>query len=125
MRFSAFNPKREHSAIERALAFALLAFIFVGTTAAAAHSHGQTVRGKVTAASFSTNTQKTSTTTQHSCTDCLICQLHQQFATSLITEPPTVTPATVASHSFSAVAVSIHSLRSTPRIGRAPPSFFV
>jgi len=116
---------KAQGAFQRALAFALLAFIIVGTTVGAAHSHGQRVTTKTTTGQFSTNSESQSTNTTQSCADCLICQLHQQFATSLVVEPPTIAAAVVGSLSFNTIPVSIHSLRSTPRNGRAPPSFFV
>ena len=115
---------RPHAAFARVLSFLLLSFIVYGTTVEAAHKHGNLVRRSDVpgAASVSDLGSGTIRTTKLSgCGDCLICQLHQYFSTTLISRPPTVVPAPLRSRIFNLTAVSVASRTDAPRRGRAPP----
>ena len=110
-------------AFSRGLGLLLIAFIFYGTTVDAAHRHGRVPpQGRSDVASLTHSEQTANPAgTSSGCNDCLICQLHQNLNTTLITyrlvNPPQSfqlrIPATIArdvlSHAASATA------------GRAPP----
>jgi len=115
---------RPRATFARVLSFLLLSFIVYGTTVEAAHKHGNMVRGRdfAGAASVSNPGSGTARSTNFSgCADCLICQLHQHFSTTLISRPPTVASASLRSRIFNLTAVSVTSRTDAPRRGRAPP----
>jgi hypothetical protein len=106
------------------LSFLLLGFIVYGTTVEAAHTHGalRAAKSSVTASNFSTPESDTKTATNLvGCGDCLICQLHQQFSTSVIAAPPSVVPSSLAARHLNTTATAVRSQTATPRSGRAPP----
>jgi hypothetical protein len=116
-----FKP---HSAYARVLSLLLLAFIFYGTTVEAAHTHGITP-GATSIAGASTfsdpATESKVRTNLQGCGDCLICQLHQHFSTTLISAPPSISASSLKSRFLNLTTVSVHSHTSTPQTGRAPP----
>jgi hypothetical protein len=115
---------KPHSPLARVLSFLLLGFIVCGTTVEAAHTHGALTAAKssVTASNFSTPDSEVKTATNLvGCGDCLICQLHQQFSTSVIAAPPSIIPSSLASLHFNTTATAVHSPPAAPRSGRAPP----
>ena len=79
--------------LKRGLGLLLLVFIFYGTTVEAAHRHGLVLPSGSTATSLA-DTQHTSSPVggKIGCSDCLICQLHQHFNTTLlvfrVSDPP-------------------------------------
>jgi hypothetical protein len=101
----------------------LVVFILYGTTVEAAHRHGRILLSPASAnAQLDNEHDKNLGNAKTGCTDCLICQLHQNFTTTLIAlrlnDPPVQLPQLVA------IAVP-HDLLSriiTPVAGRAPPS---
>jgi hypothetical protein len=106
------------------LSFLLLGFIVYGTTVEAAHTHGARTVAKVAVGSTSVSTPETGLKSANnlvSCGDCLICQLHQQFSTSVIAVPPTIVPSSLASRHFNTTEIAAHSQTASPRSGRAPP----
>jgi hypothetical protein len=108
----------------RALSLLLLGFIVYGTTVEAAHAHGNLGGARISAgsSSFSDPAAKTKGKTNPlSCTDCLICQLHQHFSASLISLPPSMSPPAFLVPFFHSATTAFHSQTNTPRIGRAPP----
>jgi len=108
----------------RVLSWLLLGFIVFGTTVEAAHTHGSLRAAKaiVGASNISDPATETKTTTNLTgCGDCLICQLHQGFSTSLISVPPSLVPSALRSRIFNLTAVSVASETNAPRRGRAPP----
>ena len=118
------NLVRPQAAFTRVLSVLLLSFIVYGTTVEAAHKHGNPVRGRDLAASAAVSDFGSGTirsTNFSGCGDCLICQLHLQFSTTLISKPPTVVPSSVRSRIFNLTAVSVASQTNAPRRGRAPP----
>ena len=120
-----FARLTHHSAsFSRSLSVLLVVFILYGTTVEAAHRHGRVLPASASAASHVDNQQaKNLGNSKAGCSDCLICQLHQNFTTTLIAlrqnDPPVQTPMRV-------VTVAPQDLRSQiirPLAGRAPPSF--
>src|SRR5689334_4748120 len=86
------------AAFTRWLSLLLVVFILYGTTVAAAHSHGRILPSTSSAAAHFDNQQSQNlSTNKTSCSDCLICQLHQNVSTTLIAlrlkhDPPAQTP---------------------------------
>ena len=112
----------QSASFSRWLSVLLVVFILYGTTVEAAHRHGGLLPASSSAASHVDNEQhKNLTTSRTGCNDCLICQLHQNFSTTLIalrlTDPPTPAPHIVE-------VVGPRDLLSEivgPFAGRAPP----
>lgn len=115
---------RTHAAFARVVSFLLLGFIIYGTTVEVAHKHGNLVRGSdvpETASVSNLGSETTLSTNFSGCTDCLICQLHQHFSTTLISSPPS-TGQSASNSLFSSLAlVSVRSQTTAPSTGRAPP----
>lgn len=113
-----------HAAFARMLSFLLLGLIVYGTTVEAVHKHGNLVLGSAVPATASVSnpgSQTTLSTNFGACNDCLICQLHQQFSTTLISSPPSIGQP-VSNSLFSSLAlVSARSQTTVPSTGRAPP----
>jgi len=114
--------QNQSASLKRGVGLLLLVFIVYGTTVEAAHRHGRVVpRSNPAESSFDkTGTTSTSPTTQ-GCSDCLICQLHQNFSATLISVTPV--PEALVSHTQipQLNPVSIRSIAHTPQSGRAPP----
>ena len=111
------------AAFTRWLSLLLVVFIIYGATVEAAHRHGRSLPADSGAAAHFANEQTQDLSTNKSgCSDCLICQLHQNFTTTLITlrlkhDPPTQAPQQITT-------VAPEHLRSqiiSPQSGRAPP----
>jgi hypothetical protein len=112
------------AAFPRALSIVLLAFIVCGTTVEAAHNHSNLVGSNsvTSAAHFSDPaTESKLGTSLPGCSDCLICQLHQNFSATVISVPPSMGLSTHSFRTFNLTTVSVHSETATPRRGRAPP----
>jgi hypothetical protein len=114
--------KHQSPNFPRWLSLLLVAFIFYGTTIEAAHRHRGILRSAPDAAAHVDNEPtKNLATSKSGCSDCLICQLHQNFRTTLIAlrllEPPTQAPHRVA------IIVSRELLSQSvgPVAGRGPP----
>ncbi len=115
---------RPHGAFARALSFLLLGFIVYGTAVEAAHTHGSVLGSTNPARTGSFSDPQTETNQNgklNVCSDCLICQLHQQFSTTLISVPPSIGASTLRCRFRSPNAVPVPSQTNTPRTGRAPP----
>jgi hypothetical protein len=115
---------RPHGAFARVLSVLLLGFIVYGTTVEAAHTHGSVLGSSNPAGASSLSDPKTEVNQNGSlnaCGDCLICQLHQQFSTTLTSVPPIISASILRSRFLSPNAVPVPSQTSTPRTGRAPP----
>ncbi|HKB65129.1 MAG TPA: hypothetical protein VKC61_04680 [Pyrinomonadaceae bacterium] len=115
---------KPRGAFTRVLSLLLLGFIVFGTTVEAAHTHGSLAAAArvIAASNFSDPATETKVkTTLLSCGDCLICQLHQNFSTALITfrlpAPPPNERATVPNPALQ----NFRSQVDTPIKGRAPP----
>lgn len=114
---------RNHGAnLKRGVGLMLLVFIVYGTTVEAAHRHGRAVPPANNAAAFEqTGSKSTTQTSQPGCSDCLICQLHQNFTATLISVKPDTEPLVLHTQTPQLVPVSIRSIATHPRSGRAPP----
>jgi hypothetical protein len=118
------SPFQFRSAFSRGLGLLLLAFILYGTTVDAAHRHGQVLplRAGADVTSLSHSEQPANPAGKTTgCNDCLICQLHQNLNTTLITyrlvNPPQQLQLRV---SITAVR-DVFSQSGNAAAGRAPP----
>jgi hypothetical protein len=107
----------------RWLSLFLVVFILYGTTVEAAHRHGRVLPSTSSTATQVDNQQtKNLSTNKSGCNDCLICQLHQNFSTTLIAlrlkhDVPTQAPQLVTT----ALPEDLLSQIISPLAGRAPP----
>ena len=111
------------AAFTRWLSLLLVVFILYGATVEAAHRHGRTLPQTPSATAQVANEQTQNLSTNKTgCNDCLICQLHQHFSTTVIAlrlkhDPPAQAPQQVTT-------LAPEDLRSriiSPQSGRAPP----
>ncbi|HKR11229.1 MAG TPA: DUF2946 family protein [Pyrinomonadaceae bacterium] len=111
------------SGFSRWLGLLLIAFIFYGTTVEAAHRHGRVLPENSDVASL-THSEQTANPANSTtgCGDCLICQLHQNFSTTLIAVRLNVPPVRVLHKSTTVVVPDLLSRIISPLAGRAPPS---
>jgi hypothetical protein len=108
--------------LKRGLGLLLVIFIFYGTTVEAAHRHGGVVLAADNAVAFDkTGSTRTTSTTQPGCSDCLICQLHQNFSATLISVKPVAESLVRQTYTPQLDPVSISSTAHSPQSGRAPP----
>jgi hypothetical protein len=114
--------KNRNATLARGLSLLLVVFILYGTTVEAAHRHGR-VRSTTTGSSslIDPNLVKDLANSKSSCSDCLICQLHQNFSATLISVRPNLNSVGLNAPSKRLDPVVIRSQTSTPRTGRAPP----
>jgi hypothetical protein len=119
-----FAPLKNQSAtFSRWLGVLLVVFILYGTTVEAAHRHGRIPPSEAGATSQVDNQQTQNlSTSKIGCSDCLICQLHQGFSSTLVAlrldDPPVKQP----TRSVSTVTRDLISQLISPLAGRAPPS---
>ena len=110
------------TAFTRWLGLLLAVFILYGTTVEAAHRHGRVLADN-RAASLVDQDQTTSPVSGKSgCSDCLICQLHQNFNTTLIVVRLVDPPKQVLIKTPAAIPPDVLSPLIGPTAGRAPPS---
>lgn len=111
-----------NAGFSRWLGLLLIAFILYGTTVEAAHRHGRvlTERGDVASLSHSEKTANPSGAAT-SCSDCLICQLHQNFSTTLIALRLSDSPVRILHRTTTVATPDFLSLIISPLAGRAPP----
>ena len=115
---------RQHATFTRVLSLLLLGFIVYGTTVEAVHKHGKLVSPVEVSSTTSISDQgleTASNTPIGGCNDCLICQLHQQFSTTLTSNPPSIDQSVSNSFFSSLTLVSAGSRSIAPSTGRAPP----
>lgn len=114
--------KNSTASFSRWLSLLLVLFILYGTTVEAAHRHGLVTSTRSTAAAHVDNEPSQNLTkSKAGCNDCLICQLHQNVANTLIAlrfnDPPARQPQRVT-----AIAPRDRISQSiSPVAGRAPP----
>jgi hypothetical protein len=101
----------------------LLVFILYGTTVQAVHQHGLTLgRTSATAASVANaGFDGGLRSTNVGCSDCLICQLHQSFSTTLISIKSDLAPSNLRSNLRTHTIELTRSEITTTASGRAPP----
>jgi len=115
------NAVRPYS--PRAIGLLLVVFILYGTTVQAVHQHGLTLvrtsptTDSVANAGFDSSLRNTNL----GCSDCLICQLHQSFSTTLISIKSGIKPSSTRSTLDSPILDFTASETTAPRTGRAPP----
>lgn len=107
----------------RWLGLLLIAFIFYGTTVEAAHRHGRVLPKNGNVASLTQSEETTNpANAKTGCGDCLICQLHQNFSTTLIALRVNERPVQLPQRTTTVVAPDLLSQKISPVAGRAPPS---
>jgi hypothetical protein len=112
------------AAFPRALSILLLAFIICGTTVEAAHNHGNLAgSNKVTGAAHFSDpaTDGKLGTSSPGCSDCLICQLHQNFSAAILSVTPSSAPLLISASFIQSHSLLASSQISVTRTGRAPP----
>ena len=115
--------KNQSGRVSRALTLVLVVFILYGTTVEAAHRHGRFLPSGSNAASVvDPGLAKNLGGGPIGCSDCLICQLHQNFSTTLITFRQTGAPAHIRTQFFDTALIGCPSSTNAPRKGRAPPA---
>src|ERR1044072_8215617 len=81
--------QNQNAGLKRGIGLLLLIFIVYGTTVEAAHRHGGVVPAAHNHVAFEqTGSTSTTSNSQPGCSDCLICQLHQNFSATLISVKP-------------------------------------
>ncbi|HEX5602788.1 MAG TPA: hypothetical protein VFX63_09570 [Pyrinomonadaceae bacterium] len=111
------------AALKRGLGLLLVLFIFYGTTVEAAHRHGIAAPQSNSAASVTNPNSGASGTfsARPGCSDCLICQLHQNFSATLISVKLNTAPLARVTYAPTFDPVSIRSITHSSQSGRAPP----
>jgi hypothetical protein len=100
----------------------LVVFILYGTTVEAAHRHNRVLPSPAGATSQVDNEQTTDLASNKTgCNDCLICQLHQKFATTLIALRLSEAPAQLPHAVGVIIPRDLLSQVVSPLAGRAPP----
>ena len=109
--------------LKRGLGLLLVLFIFYGTTVEAAHRHGLAAPQSNSAASVTNPNSGASGTfnARPGCSDCLICQLHQNFSATLISVELNTAPLARVTHALTFDPVSTRSTAYGSPSGRAPP----
>src|SRR4030095_7389650 len=106
----------------RAVGLFLILFIFYGTTVEAVHRHGEKLdTTKESSRGVDQSQANNLNNTRIGCNDCLICQLHHGFSTTLISVRSDVSPSTQRCDLTGSIPDSIKSAPTTTQSGRAPP----
>ena len=114
--------KNQNAALMRIVSLLLVAFIFYGTTVEAAHCHRQVrTTTSQTSSLIDPSLAKNLTSGASSCTDCLICQLQQNFSTTCLSLRPHVDEAGIHILVRGSDPIGIRAQANTPQTGRAPP----
>ena len=116
------RPLQFHARFSRWLGLLLIAFILYETTVEAAHRHGRVLTEKSDVTSLGHSQESGNLTgAQTGCGDCLICQLHQNFSTTLISFRLTDPPVRILCETTAVAAPDLLSQITSPLSGRAPP----
>lgn len=99
----------------------LVVFILYGTTVEAAHRHGRVLPSTGAASLVDADQTTSPASSKTGCSDCLICQLHQNFSTPLLAFRLVDPPKQVRIKVPTAVPPDIFSQLAGPVAGRAPP----
>ena len=100
----------------------LAVFILYGTTVEAAHRHGRVLPDNGAASLVDPDQPTSPVSGKTSCSDCLICQLHQNFNATLIVFRLVDPPKQVLIKSPDAIPPDVLSPLPGPTAGRAPPA---
>jgi hypothetical protein len=114
--------QNRNTAFTRWVGLLLAVFIFYGTTIEAAHRHGRPVPENRSASLVDQDQSSSPVSGKSGCSDCLICQLHQNFSTTLIAVRLVDPPKQVLVKTPDAIPADILSPLIGPTSGRAPPS---
>ena len=109
------------AAFTRWLGLLLVVFILYGTTVEAAHRHGRVLPSSGAAAVVDSDQPTSPVSSQTGCSDCLICQLHQNVGTTLLAFRHVDAPEQVRIKVPPAVPPDILSQVTGTAAGRAPP----
>ena len=111
------------ASLKRGIGLLLVLFILYGTTVEAAHRHGVAATQSNSATSVTNPNSGASSTSnaKPGCSDCLLCQLHQNLSATLISVKLNAAPLASVTHALSFDPVSICSIANSPHSGRAPP----
>ena len=110
------------TAFKRWLGLLLAVFILYGTTVEAAHRHGRVLSDNRVASLVDQDQTTSPVSGKTGCSDCLICQLHQSFNTTLIAIRFVDPPKQVLIKTPDAIPPDVLSPLIGPTAGRAPPS---
>ena len=115
--------QNHRASLKRGIGLLLVLFIVYGTTVEAAHRHGVAATQSNSAASVTNPNSGPSSTSnaKPGCSDCLLCQLHQNLSATLISVKLNAAPVARVKHALSFNPVSIRSIANSPHSGRAPP----
>jgi hypothetical protein len=114
--------KNRGASFSRWLSLLLVVFILYGTTVEAAHRHGRILPASVsTAAHVDNHNTQNLGTSKTGCNDCLICQLHQNFTTTLISLRQNDPPVLLRQRIITVAPQELLSAIIRPLSGRAPP----
>ena len=118
------NAFQNHRAnLKRGIGLFLVVFILYGTTVEAAHRHGRILPSPSTATSLIAPEQTSTPFANNSaCSDCRICQLHQDFNTTLIAFRIADPPKQVRVILTATRPLVVRSQVTGPTSGRAPPT---
>jgi hypothetical protein len=119
MMLPSFNKKT--STLYRIVGLLLVIFILYGTTVEAAHKHGRLLDSKGNEASLTTDSSQKTAATTSGCNDCLICQLHQGFSSTLISLRVDDPPTQLLQRVSVSVPRDVLSVLNGTITGRAPP----
>ena len=115
--------QNESAALKRGLGLLLIVFVLYGTTVEAAHRHGRILSaGSENASVVDSEPGATLVGSKTGCSDCLICQLHQNLTITLTIYRLNDSQDQTRSKFTPAVQPTVLSQRAGPAPGRAPPS---
>jgi hypothetical protein len=114
--------QNQSTTLARWLSLLLVVFILYGTTVEAAHRHGRILPSHHAASLVESDQPNSPINSKTGCSDCLICQLHQNFATTLIAVRHVDPPAQIHIRVTTTVPPDVHFQLTAPTAGRAPPS---
>lgn len=116
------SPLKSRNAFSRGLGLLLIAFILFATTVDAVHRHGCLRPQGSDVASLTRSDQSANPAgTKTGCNDCLICQLHQNLNTTLISYRLVNPPQRLQFRIPATVTPDVLSHAGTATAGRAPP----
>lgn len=113
--------RHQTALLKRWLGLLLVVFIFYGTTVEAAHRHGRILPAHNAAALAQSEPTSPTTSAKTGCGECLICQLHQNFSTTLLATRPIAPPFKTRVLLTSDVPPAVLLQIAGPTSGRAPP----
>lgn len=110
------------AALTRWLGLSLVVFILYGTTVEAAHRHNRILPGNGAATLVDSGKTSSPVSGKTGCSDCLICQLHQNLSNTLLVFRLVDPPKQVRIRMPAAFPPDVVSPLAGPTAGRAPPS---